>query len=303
MKSIFFSTGGVHIATMLGMLSELQNRIDEPNAVGGLSAGALLAAMCATHGVSNAVEVMTVHSTDNLLKNKHKYFNTIISVLFSDSLVDSTNLKNTVKELLKNKTLKCDLYVAYTDRDSMQYVSKKFEKGKQYPNLYKHVVASMSIPCFLQAQKIEDKEYVDAGLFHTLPVEAMQKVIQQSINQKDPLDLVLLSAKPWGYHLTSKVKHSKWFPMLKDAYHILSGFECIGIHNDQLLLNEILKNAKLQHDHVNYSFFSIGQHDTEEWCKKIPFEKYGNIERKDVEKLMELGKNIIIKCTHSDLKF
>ena len=33
------------------------------------------------------------------------------------------------------------------------------------------------------------------------------------------------------------------------------------------------KNAKLQHDHVNYSFFSVGQHDTEEWCKKIPFEK------------------------------
>ena len=31
----------------------------------------------------------------------------------------------------------------------------KFEKGKQYPDLYKHVVASMSIPCFLQAQKIK----------------------------------------------------------------------------------------------------------------------------------------------------
>ena len=105
MKSIFFSTGGVHIATMLGMLSELQNRIEDPDAVGGLSAGALLAAMCATHGVSNAVEVMTTHSTDTLLKNKHKYFNTILSVLFNDSLVDSTNLKNTVKLLLKNKTL------------------------------------------------------------------------------------------------------------------------------------------------------------------------------------------------------
>ena len=37
--------------------------------------------------------------------------------------------------------------------------------------------------------------------------------------------------------------------------------------------------------------------------KKIPFEKYGNIERKDVENLMKLGKNIILKCIHSDLKF
>ena len=44
MKSLWFSTGE-YIATMIGMLSELQTRLDEPDAIGGISAGAMIAAV------------------------------------------------------------------------------------------------------------------------------------------------------------------------------------------------------------------------------------------------------------------
>ena len=304
MKAIFFSTGGIHLATMLGMLSELQNRTEDVNAVGGVSAGALLAALCASYGIDKAITVMKSHYHDNFMKDRHKYLNTLLSVVFNNSIVDSSNLKNIVSNLLKNKKLVSDLYIGYTNRDSMEYKCNKFEKGKCYPELYKHVVASMSIPCVLEPTTIKDNKYIDAGMFHTIPVEAINTVVEQSIKEKEPLDLMVLSAKPWGYHLTSKLKeNTSLFPMLKQLYHLVSGYECIAIHNDQLLLNKILENAKLKGDHVNYSMFSINQKQTENWTHKLPFEEYGHIKPEDVDALINLGKSIVLKCIKSDLKF
>ena len=59
----------------------------------------------------------------------------------------------------------------------MEYITRRFEKGKVYPDLYKHVVASMSIPMILPPIEIEGVKYVDGGMYHSLPVEAIQQTI------------------------------------------------------------------------------------------------------------------------------
>jgi len=304
MKAIFFSTGGIHLATMMGMLTELSERLEGVDAIGGISAGSLLAALCASYGVEKAITMMKSHYHDNFMKDRHKYLNTLLSIVFNTSIIDSSNLKRIVSNLLKGDVpLVTDLYIGYTNRDTMQYKCNKFEKGKLYPDLYQHVVASMSIPCVLEPTQIKDNKYIDAGMFHSIPVESINTVVQQSIEQKEPLDLMVLSARPWGYHLTSRVKDKKFFPMQGILYHLVSGFECISIHNDQLLLDKILENAKLKGDHINYSMFSINQKQTEDWTHKMPFEEYGHIKPEDVDALINLGKNIVLKCIKSDLKF
>ena len=303
MKSIFFSTGGVHLVTMLGMLTELQNRIDAPDVVGGISAGAMMAAICSTYGISDAIDVMMSHMPDKLLENRRKYFNTILSFIFNNSLLKVEHLLETSRLLLQDKVLQNDLYIGYTNSETMEYVTQRFEKGKVYPDLYKHVVASMSIPMILPPVEIEGIKYVDGGMYHSLPVEAIQQTVQESIKQKDPLDLVILMSKPWKYKIHHKANHSKFFPMLIYGVHFIKGYQCITVHNDQTILESLLQNAKLEGDHVNYSLFHLKQSDTEEWDTKIPMENYGNIKKQELQALITLGKSIINENLKTDLKF
>lgn len=303
MKSLWFSTGGVHLATMVGMLSELQTRLDDPDAIGGISAGAMIAAVCATYGINEGIEVMTQHMGDKLLKNRHKFFNTILSLLFNESLVDSNNLLQVADNILTGRKLLSDLYIAYTDKDTMEYVSKKFEKGKTYKDLYKHVVASMSIPLVLPPTKIKNHSYVDGGLYHSLPVEGIQRVVGEASAKKEPLDLVVLMTKPWDYHLKKDSTNVKIFKIIKQGLHFMSGYQCIRVHNDEFVLKQILNSAKVSGEHVNYSLFHLKQEDTDYWDKKIPFQKYAAIQHKEIQDLIQLGKDIITESLKTDLKF
>lgn len=303
MKSIFFSTGGIHLATMVGMLTELQDRIDEPEAIGGISAGSMIAAVCATYGINNGIAVMTQHMNDKLLKTRHKFFNTVLSVLFNESLLDSENLLHVAETLLVGRTLLSDLYIGYTNKDTMEYVSKKFEKGKVYPDLHLHVVASMSIPLVLPPVQIDKENYIDGGVYHSLPVEAIEAVVQQSVDTKDPLDLVILMTQPFDYHLSKNSQHVKFFKMLKQGLRFMTGYQCVRVHNDNLLINEILKNAKLAGDHINYSLFHLKQEQTEYWDKKVPMSHYAEIQSNEIKDLIDLGKSIVIESLKTDLKF
>lgn len=302
-KGLFFTTGGIHLATMLGMVMELQNRVENPNVCGGISAGALLAAIIATHGVDEGVQIMQKHTKDTLLENRHGFFNTFLSVLFNESLVKSDHLQALVKQLLMDKPLKSDLYLGYTEENSMQYVSKKFKKGNLYKDLYLHVLASMSLPLYLPSTEIDGKSYIDGGLYHCLPIEGIQSVVKECTEKKEPLDLVVLGSKPNNYFIQDAVQKRHFFSMASKALHYMKGIEAIVIHNDTLLLREILGNAKAHQEHVNLSYFHLKQKHVAFWDKKIPFENYGKISKEDVEKLVNLGRSIVSESLKTNLKF
>lgn len=302
-KGLFFTTGGIHLATMLGMVMELQPRVQDPDVCGGISAGALLAAIIATHGVEKGVQLMQEHTKDTLLENRHGFFNTFLSVLFDESLVKSDHLQALVRELLKDKKLQCDLYLGYTEENTMQYVSKKFEKGTLHKDLHLHVLASMSLPLYLPSTKIDGKAYVDGGLYHCLPVEGIRSVVLECTEKKEPLDLVVLGSKPNNYFVQDAINKRRFFAMASKALHYMKGIEAVVIHNDTLLLQEILGNAKAHQEHVNLSYFHLEQKHVAFWDKKIPFENYGKISKDDVEKLVTLGRSIVSESLKSNLKF
>ena len=303
MISCFFSTGGMHLATMLGMLSGMMQRLTEAEHFGGISAGALMASVCAVHGPIDAYDVLLKHSTDKLLKRNYKYFNTLLSFFFKDSLLDASLLEATLKEILPAQPLKANLHVGYTNKNTMEYTSIMFEKGKSYPNLYKHVLASMAIPLVLPSVKINDNEYVDGGLYHSIPIEAIQKVVQHSIQTKEPLDLIVMSSKPFDYKMQEKIKKHSIFQSAYDAYHMIDGQECISSHTDKKFLDSLLENAKLQHEHINFNFFYVTQEAHASWNNKIHMENYGEITKETIDDLVQLGKSIVQKTLKSNLKF
>ena len=93
MKSgLFFSTGGIHLATLFGMTLGLKETLSNVDYCGGISAGALLSALCATYSTTELENIIQMHAHDKLLQNRFKYFNTILSTLCKTSILDDTNL-------------------------------------------------------------------------------------------------------------------------------------------------------------------------------------------------------------------
>lgn len=303
MKACFFSTGGIHLCTMMGMLSEVTERIVDAEHFGGISAGALMASVCAVYGPIDAYDILLKHSSENLLEKNYSHFNTILSFIFKKSLLSSQKLETILKTLLKDKPLKADLHIGYTNKNTMEYSSVIFNKGKVYPDLYKHVLASMAIPIVLPSVKIGNKEYVDGGIYHSIPIEAIKDVIVKSTLKKEPLDLLVMSSKPFYYKMESKVKRHSLFQTAFDAYHMVDGQECVSSRTDKQLLDSLLQNANLQHEHVNFNFFYVPQNLHFEWNEKIHLENYGNITKQNIDDLVNLGKSIVHKTLKSNLKF
>ena len=293
MKSLFFSTGGIHLATMAGMLSGILDQVSTAEHFGGISAGALLASLCAIHRPINAYDLMVKHSHDSLLTPNYSHFNSILSFLFKDSLLNSEQLTTIVKELVHNKPLQATLHIGYTNKETMQYEPVTFEKGTIPKDLYKHIVASMSIPLILPAVDIDGTKYIDGGIFHSIPIEAINHLVSNYANKETPLELMILSSKPFNYALHQETSKHTYFKTMYDAYKYAQGYECISIHNDKQLLDEILKNAGLSEKHVNYHLYCVTQKDAEKWNSKIPFDSYGHIKGKHIDQLVELGKQIV----------
>ena len=212
---------------------------------------------------------------------------------FPDSLLNSDHLTAIVKTLVHNKTLHATLHIGYTNKETMQYESVTFEKDTIPKDLYKHIVASMSIPLILPAVEIDGKKYMDGGVFHSIPIEAINHLVSSYTNKETPLELMILASKPFNYALHNKQPHHTLFKTAYDAYEYMQGYECISIHNDKQLLDEILKNAGLSDKHVNYHMYCVTQQDAEKWNKAIPMDSYGHIESERIDELVNLGKQSV----------
>ena len=293
MKSLFFSTGGIHLATMAGMLGGILDQVSTAEHFGGISAGALLASLCAVYGPIDAYDIIVKHSHDTFVSPNYSHFNSILSFLFKDSLLNSEHLTTIVKTLVDDKTLQATLHIGYTNKETMQYESVTFEKGTIPKDLYKHIVASMSIPLILPAVEIDGKKYMDGGVFHSIPIEAINHLVSTYTNKETPLELMILASKPFNYALHNKQPYHNFFKTAYDAYKYVQGYECVSIHNDKQLLDEILKNAGLNDKHINYHMYSISQKDAEKWNNAIPMDSYGHIKKENIDELVNLGKEIV----------
>jgi len=293
MKALFFSTGGIHLATMAGMLGGVLENVSNAEHFGGISAGALLASLCAVYGPIDAYDLVVKHSHDSFLTPNYSHFNTILSFLFKDGLLDASHLTTIVKELIDNKPLQATLHIGYTNKDTMEYESVTFQKGTTPTDLYKHIVASMSIPIVLPSVEIDGVNYIDGGVFHSIPIEAINHLVSNYTNKEEPLDLMILASKPFGYKLQKPETKHYYLKTMYDLYKYASGYECISIHNDKQLLDEILKIAKLKHEHINYSLFCVTQQDAAKWNNAIPFDSYGHIKKEHIDELVNLGKQIV----------
>ena len=83
----------------------------------------------------------------------------------------------------------------------MQYEPVTFEKGTTPKDLYKHIIASMSIPLILPAVEIDGVQYIDGGVFHSIPIEAINHLVSTYTNKETPLELMILASKPLNYTL------------------------------------------------------------------------------------------------------
>ena len=109
--------------------------------------------------------------------------------------------------LVHNKTLHATLHIGYTNKETMQYESVTFEKDTIPKDLYKHIVASMSIPLILPAVEIDGKKYMDGGVFHSIPIEAINHLVSSYTNKETPLELMILASKPFNYAPKIYKKH------------------------------------------------------------------------------------------------
>ena len=290
-KGLFFSTGGIHMATLMGMFLGLEDNLDQVEHCGGISAGAFLATLCASYDIDDIRSIIAQHSHDHLLQNRHKYFNTIISTFFNKSILDSSNLKDLIQKLFANRELKRNLFVGVTDDNTMTYTVKHFEKNKIHTDLCDYVLGSMSIPIVLPGVQ-HDKEYlVDGGLFHSIPVEAMDLCIQNAVKEHNGFEITLLSSR--RFHAKMHNKKSKHFVIPNQAMRMFYSHGYQTMHNDQIILNKTIANAKEHGVDVKLNFFSIPDEKVDYYDKEIKFEEYGSLKDSTVNVLLTLGKSIV----------
>lgn len=290
-KGLFFSTGGIHMATLMGMFLGLEENLEHVEHCGGISAGAFLATLCAVYDIDDIRSIITQHSHDRLIQNRHKYFNTIISTFFNKSILDDSNLKQLIQKLFANRELKRNLFVGVTDDNTMTYTVKHFEKNKIHADLCDYVLGSMSIPIILPGVQ-HDKEYlVDGGLFHSIPVEAMDFCIQNAVKEHNSFEITLLSSR--RFHAKMHQKKSKHFVIPNQAMRMFYSHGYQTMHNDQIILNKTIANAKEHGVDVKLNFFSIPDEKVDYYDKEIKFEQYGSLKDSTVNVLLTLGKSIV----------
>lgn len=301
-NGLFFSTGGIHIATLFGMRIGLKDKIQQVDYCGGISAGAFVSALCATYNVEELEDIVLKHSQDTLLQNRHKYFNTLISALCNESILDDNNLKKLIHKLLDGRELQKDLFIGVTNEDTMEYEVKYFEKGKVHPSMPAFVHGSMSMPLFLPGVKYEEKTLTDGGMFHSLPVEAIDQCIQKLIlaNEKE-FTITILSAKRFDAKM--KPMQAKHFMVPHKAIRMLYSHGYTTMHNDHIILNKTISNAEEHGLGIHLNFFSIPDEKILYYDKHVKMRDYGSVGKDTVTALVTLGKQIVHNALYNKLKF
>lgn len=159
---IVLSGGGVRGFAHLGLLQVLEELQIEPDAISGVSAGAIVGALYAAgHSPKRILGIMKKNSYfgwSSFLMNKDGFFSmkALRKVLETCIPVDSF------------ESLNKQLFITATDYGTNEAIT--FSQGK----LIETVIASASVPVIFEPVKIGDHILVDGGLLNNFPVEPLQ---------------------------------------------------------------------------------------------------------------------------------
>ena len=128
------------MTTMLGMLEELSDRgrLDKIDSYAGISAGAILAAFCATRPIKNAVKELQeilIHHCKDAIKPHYRFLNMPLSALFKKSLLDDSGLANLLKERLEGAPHETMLVLDGTTGLNMLNQAREFHETVQVTGL------------------------------------------------------------------------------------------------------------------------------------------------------------------------
>ncbi len=171
---IILSGGAVRGFAHLGVLKALNENNIFPDAISGVSAGALVGAFYAD-GYSPE-EIFEIFS-------KNSIFDFVKVAIPKNGFLGNKDLTKVLKNNLRAKNfenLKIDFTLAATNLNKGEL--RYFNSGEIIPAL----IASTSIPILFQPVEIENEMYVDGGVFDNLPIVPLEgkcrKIIAVHVN-------------------------------------------------------------------------------------------------------------------------
>jgi len=171
---IILSGGAVRGFAHLGVLKALNENNIFPDAISGVSAGALVGAFYAD-GYSPE-EIFEIFSNNSI-------FDFVKVAIPKNGFLGNKNLTKVLKKNLRAKNfenLKIDFTLAATNLNKGEL--RYFNSGEIIPAL----IASTSIPILFQPVEIDNEMYVDGGVFDNLPIVPLEgkcrKIIAVHVN-------------------------------------------------------------------------------------------------------------------------
>ena len=310
MRVLAFSTGGAHITTMLGMLEELetQGRLKDVDSFAGISAGAILAAFCATRPVQKAVQelksLLLEHCKD-AIKPHYAFLNVPLSALFQKSILDDTGLAKLLQEKLESAKLHSDLYVGLTNETKMSYELHHFEKSSNKSSgaltISQAVHASASIPVIFKGEDGPNKcHYSDGGVYHHIPAFAIERIMEQAVKkEKKEFYVTVISSSTWNYR--PALKDTKYPFLAQKTLHYLDCANYNNLPSDRELIKEAI--ALYQHKlNITFEMFAVPTVLLRKLHNTFTMTKLASMKENDVNKLFQLGRHIVkANCATYDI--
>ena len=292
MKALFFTSGGIHVATMLGMARAYD--LSDVDVVGGISAGAILASFIGSHVDPNAGldEVESIILKQNL-EPTHHVWNFIMSLLLNKSLY-----RDSFRVLLKSKlsSTKRTVFVGATDEKRLKYNLFEFSPGSTLDvsgtvSLDEACTASMSVPGAFPGVDVGSAHFVDGGLIHSLPIEAIEKTINLAESRNESLELVIFSALPWGW--APEQVHHRFLEIPHELVRILKSLDVINLYHDQRMLHSLLSSAEKRGVDVKLSTFMLPARIVNRIYHDYPPSSYSKCKTETFEHLIECGYDLV----------
>lgn len=174
---LVLSGGGARGFAHLGVIQAMYESGIHPDIISGTSAGSIIGAMIASGH--------TPEECLHFFKGK-KVLNFARPTMSKKGIMVLSNLEEHLAKFIGAKTfeeLKIPLVITASDINSAMPVH--FEQGELLPC----IIASSSIPVVFTPREIDNKEYVDGGVFMNLPVRPIrkrcEKIIAVEINSID----------------------------------------------------------------------------------------------------------------------
>jgi hypothetical protein len=299
MKVLAFSTGGAHITTMLGMLQELeaQKRLEGLDGFAGISAGAILAAFCATRPISEALKqlksILVEHCTD-AIKPHYKWLNVPLSALFQKSILDDSGLAEILRQQLEGKPLLAELYIGLTNETEMTYELHHFSKDGTSSgglSIGQAVHASASIPVIFEGEEVNACHYSDGGVYHQIPAFAIEQLLKSAHDNKDEsFDLTIIASSTWKYRPAAGTSSMPY--LAKKTLHFL---DCVNYNNlpsDRELIKEAIEIYKPLIK-IDFKMYAVPTELLRSLHQRFTMSKLAEIGMDDVDKLLGLGERIV----------